>query len=363
MVLTSIVGIVDNDDMASSVLGKTALVTGAGSGSRFQLWFFGRICESLTQELQTGINFAFARLLLSRGCNVVFADLALRPEAREVVDNYGHPPRDARPLAVFQKTDVASWSDLSAAYDATKDQFGRVDIVCPGAGVFEPPWSSFWRPPGTGPEVADTVIGNGYKSININLVHPIRLTQLAILDHIRELRRGNGSSTHPKKTILHVSSVNGQVAPLWTPLYNASKHALNGFVRTLAPLEKNLGIRVVAVAPGLVKTPLWSDNSDKQHPLSANATWVTGEDVAQVMLNTIERDELPAVIRPATDEQERESGVPVVGGSIIEVSGNTVRDVKAFLDPGPQDISPEDFDIEKMEQGVFEHLRQSKVFQ
>ncbi|OQV08752.1 hypothetical protein CLAIMM_12975 [Cladophialophora immunda] len=322
--------------MTTSVAGKAALVTGAGSG----------------------INLAFARLLLSRGCNVVFADLSLRPEARELVSAHQGP---TTAQAIFQKTDVSSWKDLSHTYELTKDRFGRVDIVCPGAGVFEPPWSSFWRPPGTDPGVVDNVTTNGYKSLDINLTHPIRLTQLAIMDQLRELKATKGGGSRPpRRTVIHVSSVNGQVAPLWTPLYNTAKHALNGFVRTMTPLETRLGIRVAAVAPGLVKTPLWSTDADKSGPLSQEPAWVTAEEVAQVMLNMIEKNEVSALIRDdaGTDEAQG-SLVRVAGGSILEVSGYQVRDVAAFFDPGPQGISSKDFDMEKMEDGVFRNLEKN----
>ncbi|OAL32746.1 hypothetical protein AYO22_00220 [Fonsecaea multimorphosa] len=319
--------------MTTSVAGKAALVTGAGSG----------------------INLAFARLLLSRSCNVVFADLSLRPEARELVS--AHQGRTTA-QAIFQKTDVSSWKDLSDTYEMTKDRFGRVDIVCPGAGVFEPPWSSFWRPPGTDPGVVDNVTTNGYKSLDINLSHPIRLTQLAIMDQLQELKATKGEGSHPpRRTVIHVSSVNGQVAPLWTPLYNTAKHALNGFVRTMAPLEARLGIRVAAVAPGLVKTPLWTTDAEKRGPLSQDPAWVTAEEVAQVMLNMIEKDAVSTLSRDDDGTDETQRGlVRVAGGSILEVSGHQVRDVAAFFDPGPQGISSQDFDMDKMEDGVFRNL-------
>jgi 3-hydroxybutyrate dehydrogenase len=250
---------------------------------------------------------------------------------------------------------VSSWKDLSDAYTATKAQFGRVDIVCPGAGVFEPSWSNFWKPPETSPGAVDSLTRNSYKSIDINLIHPIRLTQLAILDHLRELKTSQGATPRPQKAIVHVSSVNGQVAPLWSPLYNSAKHALNGFVRTMAPLERRLGIRVVAVAPGLVKTPIWSTDWDKSRPLSPNPAWVTAEEVAQVMLNITERNQISSLIR-AAGEEEDEHNIPVNGGSIIEVSGDRARDVKAFFDAGPQGISSKDFDVAKMEETVFTQL-------
>lgn len=95
-----------------SVQGKTAIVTGSGAG----------------------INLSFAKLLLSKGCNVVFADLALRPEAKEVVDAH----QSGSPRAVSQQTDVTEWSQLERMFEVADKEFGSVDIVCPGAGVYEP---------------------------------------------------------------------------------------------------------------------------------------------------------------------------------------------------------------------------------
>jgi NAD(P)-dependent dehydrogenase (short-subunit alcohol dehydrogenase family) len=98
--------------MALQVDGKAALVTGGGSG----------IC------------LEFTKILLSHGCNVLVVDLALGPEAKEIVD--GKPGGKAK--AVFQKTDVTNWAQLGAAFEVAIKEFGRLDIVCPGAGIFEP---------------------------------------------------------------------------------------------------------------------------------------------------------------------------------------------------------------------------------
>lgn len=95
-----------------SVNGKTAIVTGAGAG----------------------INLCFAKLLLSQGCNVVLADLSLRPESQEVIDAYSK----GSPRAVFQQTDVTDWPQLERMFSVAEQRFGSADIVCPGAGVYEP---------------------------------------------------------------------------------------------------------------------------------------------------------------------------------------------------------------------------------
>lgn len=100
--------------MAMNIASKTAIITGAGSG----------------------INLCFAKLLLEGGCNVVFADLALRPEAEALVAQY--PLTSSGAKAFFQKTDVTDWAQLDRMFEVTIQHFGGADIVCPGAGVYEP---------------------------------------------------------------------------------------------------------------------------------------------------------------------------------------------------------------------------------
>ena len=99
--------------MALQVGGRTALVTGGGSG----------IC------------LEFTKLLLENNCNVVVADLSLRPEAEPVINGTGS---QGKAKAAFIKTDVTDWKQLRAAFEFTIERFGQLDIVCPGAGIFEP---------------------------------------------------------------------------------------------------------------------------------------------------------------------------------------------------------------------------------
>jgi 3-hydroxybutyrate dehydrogenase len=78
-------------------------------------------------------------------------------------------------------------------------------------------------------------------------------------------------------------------------------------------------IRVNAVAPARILTPLWTDNPEKMAMVGKDAPgWVTPEDVANVMLDLVEKEEH-------------------VGGTIIEV-GEVVRNVEAFNDGGPQSV-------------------------
>ncbi|PWI73818.1 short chain dehydrogenase/reductase family oxidoreductase [Purpureocillium lilacinum] len=281
------------------VPGKSAIITGAGSG----------------------INLAFAALLLNRGCNVVFADLSLRPEAEVLISQYGG--RERSPRAVFVRADVTLWADLRRMFEVAVSEFGSFDIVCPGAGVFEPSWSNFWHPPGS-PESKDSIEGNSYALLDINVTHPIRTTQLALQLWLHPPQSGSMaypspervSVQNPKRVIL-ISSIAAQLPAFLAPLYGASKYAISGFTRCLAPLEPKLGVRVNAVAPGLVRTPLWTDNPEKLAYIDEEKDgWVTPEEVARAMLDCVEKDSL-------------------VGGTVLEVGKNTTRPVLVFNDPGP----------------------------
>lgn len=65
---------------------------------------------------------------------MLIADLALRPEAKALVETYS----TGSPRAIFQETDVCEWLQLERMFEVAEREFGEIDIVCPGAGVYEP---------------------------------------------------------------------------------------------------------------------------------------------------------------------------------------------------------------------------------
>lgn len=149
---------------------------------------------------------------------------------------------------------------------------------------------------------------SSFKALDLNVTHPIRATQLAI-DYFKRQGLGHG-------VVILISSIAAQLPLLPTPLYSASKHAISGFVRCLGNLEPSINVRVSGIAPGLVKTPIWT--KDKLSWVDEKTDeWVSAEQVAKVMLDLIQSAEH-------------------VGGTILEVGVDRVRSITELNDPGPE---------------------------
>ena len=288
--------------MAQSISGKTAIITGAGSG----------------------IGLAFTRLLLANNCNVLLADLTLRREASALITE--HQTGSAR--ALFHRTDVSTWPSLTSMFQVAIAAFGEVSIVCPCAGIAEPHWSNFWYPPGS-PESKDTEDSSRYALFDINLTHPIRLTQMAISHFL-----ATGASPSNPKSIILVASLAAQIATPMFPMYVASKHAVQAFVRCMAELEGRHGVRVTAVDPGLVKTPMWTENPQMNVVLGEEDGWVSAEEVAEVMLACVMSDSMRSRFGDEVVEGVGEM-IEIKGGSCLEVTTGMVRDVPLYRNVGP----------------------------
>lgn len=194
--------------MTDTTSRQIALVTGGGSG----------------------ISLAFVKKIHEAGYHILIADLALHPTASTWINSL--QPNDVDRVKFF-KLDVTDWAQLEAAFDHCTTLFhGIPTVVVPGAGVYEPSSNSFWE---------DRDSDSRYKVLDINLVHPIKATRIAVRRLVESGLPG---------TIIHLSSIAAQRSSIITPLYTASKHALSSFVRGMAPLAQTSGIRVLGVAPG-----------------------------------------------------------------------------------------------------------------
>lgn len=194
--------------MTEQLKGKVALVTGAGSG----------------------IGRATAELFAREGARVVVADIDV-PSGEQTVTTIN----DTGGEAIFIRTDVSQSVDVQALIAQIIETYGRLDCACNNAGLQgdEVPTAECSE------ENWDYVIAVNLKGVWLCMKYEI----------IEMLKTGGGA-------IVNMSSVNAFTAWRNLPPYVASKHAINGLTKVAAIEYASKGIRINAVAPGTILTPM-----------------------------------------------------------------------------------------------------------
>lgn len=206
--------------------------------------------------------------MLQDGARVLIPDLRLTSDAEQVINS-------SSGNAAFMQCDVANWRDLEAIPDHVEQAFGKgavADIWVPGAGIFEPKWSSFLYDQEK----------DGYAAMRINAEHPIKLTRIAMRSLLSVDKPG---------VVLIVSSGAGITGTYAAALYCATKHAVVGFTKSMAQADADENVKVVCICPGMVSTPLWTGDAAKhvfdQYSYSDDMC-ITPEEVAVAMKEMIE---------------------------------------------------------------------------
>lgn len=190
--------------------GKVALVTGAASG-------IGR-----------AIAIAYAR----EGARVVVSDLATADAGmRETLALVEAAGGTGTTIAA----DVARAADCGALVAAALERFGRLDVACNNAGI-----AGGLAPTADYPEEAwDRVI-----AVNLSGVfHCMR-------HEIRAMLAGGGGA------IVNIASILGTVGFAGASGYTAAKHGVLGLTKTAALEYGAQGLRVTAVGPAFIHTPM-----------------------------------------------------------------------------------------------------------
>jgi NAD(P)-dependent dehydrogenase (short-subunit alcohol dehydrogenase family) len=130
--------------------------------------------------------------------------------------------------------DVADHHSVAKAFTAIDQEFKQIDILVNCAGVREVQ------------KIYDLDPEEWRRVIDINLNGPFYCAREAVL---RMRKTGGGS-------IVNIASVAGMMGLTHRPAYNSSKHGIIGLTRNLSLDCAADGIRVNAVAPGLIRTPL-----------------------------------------------------------------------------------------------------------
>jgi NAD(P)-dependent dehydrogenase (short-subunit alcohol dehydrogenase family) len=191
--------------MSERFAGRTAVVTGGGSG----------------------IGLATVRRLAAEGASVVVAD----------VDEEAGGAAAAEIGGLFLRTDVTSETDVQALFAAALDAYGSVDVSFHNAGISPPEDDSILT---TGLDAWRRV-----QEVNLTSVYLCCRAVLPIMQ-----RQGRGAIINTASFVAVLGAATSQIS------YTASKGGVLAMTRELGVQFAREGIRVNALCPGPVNTPL-----------------------------------------------------------------------------------------------------------
>jgi len=187
---------------------KVAIVTGAGSG----------------------IGRAIAREFAREGARVVVAD-CVQDAGEETVKLVKNAGGEAR----FTLVDVSSEDDVDRLVTETVAAYGRPHLLVNNAGIG-----------GSLATMADITVAEWDKVMGINLRGPFLMVRRVLPEM---LQQGGGN-------IINIASMASLAAGRGGIAYTTAKHGLLGFTRQVSFLRGPQGIRVNAILPGPIETPM-----------------------------------------------------------------------------------------------------------
>lgn len=262
--------------MVNELAGKVAIVTGGASG----------------------IGAGIVEKFLAEDARVVIADIE-RDRGEEFAAALGAE-------AVFRLTDVSDPDQVGALVAAAVDTFGGLDVMVNNAGVSSRMHRSF----------LDDDLADFHRVMSVNLLGVMAGTR----DAARQMATGGGGS------IINMSSIGGIQAGGGVMTYRASKAAVIMFSKSAAIELAHYEIRVNAIAPGNIPTPLLATTTEGLVPKKDPAELARFEHAIREQMRSdrpLKREGTPADIAEAAlylaGDRSR-----YVTGTVLPVDGGTV---------------------------------------
>lgn len=204
-----------------------------------------------------GLGEALAERLDSEGCNVVVADI-----------NYDAARKVATRLrnAIACKVDVTNEKEVEDMMAATKESFGKLDILVSNAAIL------IAKP------VVEYTLEQWKKMMDVNITGYFLCSKAAAGLMIPE-RKGN---------IIQINSKSGKKGSYKNSAYATAKFAGIGFTQSLALELAEYGIRVNAICPGnLLDSPLWTQGENSLFKQYAKNQGISEEEVRKKYLSQV----------------------------------------------------------------------------
>jgi NAD(P)-dependent dehydrogenase (short-subunit alcohol dehydrogenase family) len=235
-------------------INKTVIITGGGGG----------------------IGLAIAQRFSAEGANIVLADISM--DQLQKVATQIQPGNNSTPL--LQKCDVSQEEQVKSTVVAAINHFGAIDIIVNNAGlmIFK--------------KLEEHTAEDWFRILSVDLMGAFYFTKCAFLN----MKKGG--------SIINISSIHAIETTPMVSTYAAAKTALLSLTRSSAIEGKEKGIRVNAILPGAIDTPmLWQnpnikagleqvskDSVGKPEDIAGVAAFLASEDAAFVQGAMIEVD-------------------------------------------------------------------------
>jgi len=192
-----------------SLAGQVGIVTGGGQG----------------------LGWAFCRAFAEAGADIVVAEInpETGPKAAQMIESIGRK-------SLFVQTDVRKKDSVEAMVAQTLAKFGKIDFLMNNAGI------ALWRP------AEETGEAEWLDLMNVNLNGLFYCCQV-VGKHMISRKAGR---------IINIASMSGVIVNIPQPqaAYNTSKAAVMHLTKSLAQEWAQYGIRVNAICPGYMATPM-----------------------------------------------------------------------------------------------------------